>query len=215
MGWLTLTAAILLATNSVGSATAAPPGFPHARSIRPHAATTGNCPPNPSGSGILPDGDFSQAPIPVGGYTNGVPRGTEFAPDWIVTGRTIDFVGPGEWGPNDPYCTVDLDGTPGPGGIRHSGVATNQGASYTVSFQFSGNGTCGPTIKTMLVKAAHQFQTFTWDITNGNDAQHGVWVAETWTFVAKGAITALTFKSQDPRGNCGPMIAAISVAQST
>jgi hypothetical protein len=162
--FLGLGASIALITTCVASA------GPMTRMNAIHAkqfASSQNCPAYQGGTGILTDGDFSQAALPPTGSTNGIPRGMEFAPDWIVKGRTIDFAGTSGWPPTAaPYCSVDLDGTPGPGGIEHSAFASQRGEMYTVSFQLSGNGACGPTVKTMLIKAAKQFATFTWDISN-------------------------------------------------
>jgi hypothetical protein len=103
------------------------------------------CPQNPGGSGILPDGDFSQARFPR--VFRDVRRGRSFAPNWTVTRKTIDFVG-GYWRGPDGLCSVDLDGEL-PGAIESGRIATGDGAGYTVTFSLSGNGDCGPTIKTM------------------------------------------------------------------
>ena len=110
-------------------------------------------------------------------------------------------------------CSVDLDGI-AVGAIKHNAFATTPSAAYTVSFLLSGDATCAPTVKTMEVKAAGQSQTFTWDISKGNDAQHGVFQAETWSFTAASLSTALEFASLDRRGSgCGAVIAAIAVTQ--
>jgi hypothetical protein len=222
----------IAAVVAVAGCAGAPSAFPTTGSLQQieHASSSGGgsrssdalagprrrraiCPSDPSGTGLLTDGDFSQRSIPSRGYRNGISRGP-FAPDWVVTGRTIDFVGPKAWPPAvNPYCSVDLDGTPGPGGIRHLPFATEQGASYTVTFQLSGNGNCGPTVKQMVVKAAGQSTAFQWDISSGNSVENGVWAPETWAFIAQSATTVLAFASRDPAGNCGAVVAAISVTQ--
>jgi Protein of unknown function (DUF642) len=176
-----------------------------------------NCPAWPSGSGILSDGDFSQAINPVT-VELALRRGTIFAPDWIVTGpKTIDFYGsPGnDWHGIDGLCNVDLDGTPGPSGIQHAAFRTKRHAAYTVTFEFSGNGACGPTVKMMTVSTdGGQFSQFTWDISSGNTVQNGIWAQESWQFSATSKLTTLTFQSNDPKhGNCGPVVAAISVTR--
>jgi hypothetical protein len=177
------------------------------------------CPASPGGSGILPDGDFSRAREPKDGGAFGLAKGTVFAPHWIVTGpRTIDFYGFSvEWtGPNG-VCSVDLDGTPGPGGILHDPIRTRIGATYTVAFLFSANGGGGgdPTVKRMTVRVDRsQFMQFSWDTTGGNDANNGDWTLETWQFKAYHAMTSLHFESNDrPRANWGPVVAAISVTR--
>jgi len=212
----TMSVCAFLLALPVGSAAAAPvrlgapPGSTGVH--RAHSASS-NCPVWSGGTGILADGDFSEAPDPGTGLPT-FHRGAVFAPDWTVTGDTIDLYGSTAWGPDTGYCSVDLDGTPGPGGIRHTAFATKSGQPYTVTFLLSGNGACGPTVKTMSIIAARQFTTFTWDISNGNDAQHGVWLPESWVFKAHGPNTILQFKSKDSPGNCGPVVAAISVTPS-
>jgi hypothetical protein len=164
---------------------------------------------------MLPDGDFSQAPDP--GNDKGVRAGTVFAPSWIVTKRTIDFEGTNPyWVAPNGVCTIDLDGSPGAGGIKHSSFATRRGATYTVTFLLSGNGAGPPVVKNMTVKAGEdQFTQFSWDTTNGNDAQNGDFTTETWQFKAVHRSMTLTFQSQDPvKGSFGPIVAAISVALS-
>ena len=93
------------------------------------ASTSGSCPALPGGTGILTDGDFSQAPDP--GSEQGLPAGTKFAPDWVVererTHRLLRlrrFVGRAA----RVLCSVDFDGsgTEGvvTGAIRHGRVRT-------------------------------------------------------------------------------------------
>jgi Protein of unknown function (DUF642) len=181
--------------------------------------TQPNCLAWPGGTGSLTDGDFSETLDPPGpsGVLDALRKGTVFAPDWVVTGHnTVDFSGS-----NNPYwqapynvCNVDLDGTPGPGGIEHRGIATAIGRQYTVTFEFSANGFCAPTVKTMTVSVGgKQSERLTWDASNGNDAEHGVWMPESWQFTAVHKKSKLRFKSNDPVGNCGPLVAAVSVTQ--
>jgi hypothetical protein len=180
-----------------------------------------HCPGWPAGSGLLADGDFSEAPDPA--VTQGLRVGTEFAPHWIVRERTIDFYGPGDaWKVPSNACVVDLDGSGsmGAGAIAHSPVETKIGRTYTLGFLFSGNKHCahyqhGPPIKTMLVEAAGLRTTlgqiFYWNTANGHDAEHGVFEPRTWTFTATNRRTEFYFKSLDRpvTTNCGPMVAAV------
>jgi Protein of unknown function (DUF642) len=158
------------------------------------------------------DGDFSGAPDPGGGLPT-FGHGSVFAPDWVVTKRTIDLYGSTAWPNLDGLCSVDLDGTPGRGGIKHAAFTTTPGTAYNVTFVFSGNGACGPTVKTMKIKATGgQTTQLTWDISNGNDAQHDIFTQPTWQFSAKNSATTLSFTSLDTgHGNCGPVVTAISV----
>jgi hypothetical protein len=189
---------------------------PRAAHVQRNAAE-GDCPASPSGSGILADGDFSQAIEPSNGGAFGLRKGTVFAPDWIVTGpRTVDFYGFSiEWSAPNGVCSVDLDGSPGPGGIRHALFPTRRGAAYTVSFLFSGNGGGAPTVKQMTVSVDRsQVMAFSWNTAGSNDAQNGNWTLETWQFRARHQMSSLHFESTDPRGgNNGPIVAAISVTK--
>jgi Protein of unknown function (DUF642) len=177
-----------------------------------HSATSyGNCPPLAGGTGILPDGDFSQGTnwgdqVPL--YHNG----QVFAPYWEVSKKNINFNG-STWGNVDSLCTVDLDGNV-PGAIKSSAFSTKPGASYTVSFILSGNGYGPPTVKTMKVSVAHQFASYTWNISGGNNALNGDWQVNTWVFKANQRSAVLHFTSEDPKGSVwGPVIAGISVTE--
>ncbi len=195
------------------------------RSSREGPIKASNCPASPSGSGILTDGDFSQAPDP--GSWQGIKVGTEFAPDWVVAQNTIDFYGPtGAWHVPGNLCSVDLDGSgpSGVGAIAHTPTETTAGTTYNVTFLFSGNRHCaryqrGPRIKTMLVEAEAQAKTqggvFYWNTAHNHDAEHGVFTIESWTFKAVDRTTTLEFQSLDQpiTSNCGPVVAAISLTQ--
>jgi hypothetical protein len=176
------------------------------------ARALSKCPANPNGSGILPDGDFSRA-VDTGHHYTTFYKGQGFAPSWRVVKRTSDFLG-SQWWPVG-FCIVDLDGI-NVGGIGHSGFRTIPGTMYTVTFMLSGNSDCPPTVKTMIVTAAHQSGKFTWNVANGNDAQHDKFGAESWSFVAAGHVSTLEFLSEDPRGNrgCGAVVGFIAVAPS-
>jgi hypothetical protein len=179
----------------------------------PSAAThpPGRCPAWPSGTGLLLDGDFHQAPYP-GSYQTYY-KGQGFSRDWRVTLRSIDVVGTDFRNPGG-ICSVDLDGVR-VGAIAHSPFPTRPSAGYTVTFLFSGNAGY-PTVKTLHVEAAGQSETLQWDTSNGNDAQHGVFVQQSWNFTALSSKTRLVFTSLDPNGpksRNGPVIAAVSVAR--
>ncbi|MGA9418435.1 MAG: DUF642 domain-containing protein [Candidatus Cybelea sp.] len=190
------------------------------------ASGSGNCPALPGGTGILTDGDFSQAPDP--GSEQGLPAGTKFASDWVVSERTIDFYGSDvSWDEPHGLCSVDLDGsgTEGVGAIRHGRVRTTVDATYTVGFILSGNVNCAqgqgnPRIKRLLVEAVGVGrmigQVFDWRTAHGHDAQHGDFKMERWRFTAFSTETSFVFQSLDrpDKSNCGPVVAGISVSES-
>jgi choice-of-anchor C domain-containing protein len=167
----------------------------------------------PSGSGILRNGDFHLSPNPGPGVVTWS-KGANFTRAWAVTKGSIDLVGPGDFNPPNGVCSIDLDGI-SVGGIGHAPFDTVAAAAYTVGFQFSGNGSCGPNVKTMLVKAAGQSTTLTWDLSTQGSANNGNFLQETWIFTATGSRTSLTFTSLDqpPTNTCGPVVAAVSVTK--
>lgn len=181
--------------------------------VRPHAPRVhhlANCPAYAGGTGILTDGDFSQATDP-GNQLPTFTHGEAFAPDWVVAHRNINLYGSTAWGPSSGFCSVDLDGQK-VGTIAHAGIPTQSGSQYTVTFMMSGNGACGPTVKQMTLIAGSQSVQFTWNISSGNDAQNNAWAPESWTFTAHGSVSTLEFQSKDPKRNaCGAVVAAIAV----
>jgi hypothetical protein len=176
----------------------------------------------PGGSGILVDGDFSQAQKPSGAHAT-FSKGAYLAAEWKVTRGSIDLQSYGsDAKPPHHVCSVDLDGW-SVGAIEHDAIPTTASTSYTVTFLFSGNGRSNcpadePPVKTMSVRAAGQAQRFTWDTSNGNNAENGDFAPETWTFAAIGPMTKLAFVSLDGTKKnrnfiCGPVVAAVSVSQ--
>ncbi len=175
----------------------------------------GYCPANPSGTGILPDGDFSQG-LNDGDHFTEPSKGTVFAPDWKVSKRNIDFNGTTFW-EMDGYCSVDLDGN-NAGGIVASAFPTKPGSSYAVTFLLSGNGGQGkgnpPVVKTMVITAANQFQTFTWDTSNDNDVEHGKFANGILGIPSKAPYDdAEVYESGPSASSRGAVVAAILVAK--
>lgn len=163
----------------------------------PAVAQSGLCPAAPGGTGLLTDGDFSGAQWP--GVLKTYSAGQEFAPDWLVMEATIDLNGSYFQTPNG-LCSVDLDGTPGYGEIRHESIPVTIGQTYTVSFLFSGNGGGPPLVKHCRIRADFQYRNYSWDIRHNHDAQHGVWSQQSWSFTARGTGTWLRFDSLDETG---------------
>jgi hypothetical protein len=216
--WTAVLVAVL--TLGVGGFVPAAPTTHPSPLVRSHPIMNqADCPAYSGGTGILADGDFSQAVDPGNNYPD-FRKGSLFAPDWSVSKSNINFYGSTSFGYPAGYCAVDLDGSPGAGAIRHNAFATTKGEMYTVTFLFSGDGFgCygqSPPLKTMLVKADAQFQTFTWNTADGNTAQNDDWGQESWSFQARGQSAVMTFRSEDPKAsNCGPVVAAISVTQNS
>lgn len=215
--------AVVLLVGCGGSPALVNSGINPASHVRAQSGSYRYCPALPGGTGILTDGDFSQAPDP--GSRQGIPVGTKFAPDWVVGERTIDFYGSDvSW--DEPYglCSVDLDGSghAGVGAIRHGPVKTTFDAAYTIGFIISGNTNCArgqgnPRVKRLLVEAVSRTRTigqvFSWNTAHSHDAQHGDFAMVRWHFTALSDRTSFVFQSLDrpDHSNCGPIVAGMAV----
>lgn len=182
--------------------------------VVPAARAKSKCASSPNGTGLLFDGDFHLRTDPGKNYDE-YPKTARMAPGWRVRKGTVDLVGSTRWPMPYHLCIVDLDGNT-PGGIKSRELATTPSSNYTVAFQMSGNGDCGSKIETMELQVAGQEQQFTWNTANNNDAQHGVYQFEQWSFAATASTTKLVFLSLDtPPSGCGPIVAGIAVTPST
>jgi choice-of-anchor C domain-containing protein len=114
---------------------------------------------------------------------------------WVVTRATVDYIG-GAWPGLDGACSLDLDGTPGFGGVAQDFVTT-PGQEYRISFSMAGNplqyDPSEPDLKLMRVSAAGSFADFSF-LTDVNDNS---WESHEWFLTALGAQTTLEFYSLD------------------
>ena len=179
-------------------------------------ATNPDCPPYAGGTGILADGDFSQAPDPGNG-SRVFSKRQDFAPDWRVKRGSIWFYGSTAWNGGPGYCSLNLDAYHR-GTITHSAVRLMLHKQYTLTFLLSGDSACNGkrsnSIKALNVKVGEQWKVFVWDTAHGNDVQHGVWGAESFTFEATRPRALIHFRSMDWELNhCGPVLAAMGLVQ--
>jgi choice-of-anchor C domain-containing protein len=116
----------------------------------------------------------------------------------VVTGNRIDYLGP-PWDVSDGVRALDLDGNGGIGGIAQT-FATTLGQTYVVSFDLSGNPQGGPLVKDVRVEAGAFTQDYTFD-TFGQTRENLIWQTITFSFVATGATTTLSFASLSPSDN--------------
>ena len=157
---------------------------------------------------LIKNGGFDLGPQPSNFTT--LARGSTAIPGWMVTLGTIDIIGPNWHDADGGKNSIDLDGTPGPGGIAQS-FATTKGAKYTVSFALAANPDCGPTMKRLMVTAGPANLRYAFDSSHASDAHMG-WQTKSFSFKASGSRTTLAFTSLDPKGSlCGPAIDAVRV----
>ena len=142
---------------------------------------------------LLVNGSFEDGPS-VADFVN-LEAGTVGAndiPGWTVTQENIDYIGT-EWVPSDGDRSIDLDGTPGFGGIAQT-FSTVPGQQYQVVFDMAGNPGGLPAVKRMQVEAAGQSAEFSFDVTGRTLSDMG-WIEHSWEFTASDSSTTLEFVS--------------------
>src|SRR5271157_4185829 len=158
-----------------------------------------------TGANLLVNGSFEQP----GGNDILSATGSTITGWTVVAGTNVDYIHTYFTCSDGAFC-LDLDGTPGAGGIAQT-FATTPGTAYTVTFDMAGNPAAGPTVKQMRVQAAGQSASFSFDIT-GHSANSMGWTTKTWTFTANSSSTTLEFDSLDgPNSNYGPALDNVRV----
>lgn len=161
---------------------------------------------------LLTNGSFETWPGRVPTYVS-IPGGSTALAGWTATGTTIDLVG-GGWQQADGSLSLDLDGSPGPGGVEQS-FATTPGQWYSVEFFMAGNPQCGNPIKTILVEAAGTSSTFSFDV-NGHSFTSMGWELRSWCFRAASTSTTLSITSLTSTStNCGAALDGVVVEASS
>ncbi len=131
---------------------------------------------------------------------------------WSVTSGTVDWVG-SYWTAENGSYSLDMNGN-GPGAIAQT-FSTVQGRTYSVQFYLAGNFECDPATRILDVSAtggttrAYRFAEPTdYSLTNMG------WTGETYTFVASGTATTLTFAADtNDQSACGPALDNVSVTE--
>ncbi|MBL9148159.1 MAG: choice-of-anchor C family protein [Phycisphaerae bacterium] len=161
---------------------------------------------------LLINGSFETWPGRVPSYVS-LPGGSTAMAGWITTGNTVDLVG-GGWQQADGSLSLDLDGSPGPGGVQQT-FATIPGQWYTVEFFMAGNPQCGDPVKALSVEAAGFSNTFTFNTAGHSFVSMG-WELRSWCFRAHETSTTLTITSLTASAtNCGAAIDGVVVEASS
>jgi choice-of-anchor C domain-containing protein len=140
--------------------------------------------------------------------------------DWKVSSGSVDYIG-SYWTASDGVRSIDMNGLAA-GSISQE-ISTNVGLLYTVTFDLSGNPDSrsdkndpyySPSNKVVSVSANElQLDTFSFDtVAVGNTKSDMEWAPQTYTFVATGTSTVLTFASQII-GAFGPALDNVVVNQ--
>jgi choice-of-anchor C domain-containing protein len=165
----------------------------------------------PDGNLII-NGSFEDSPD-VDGY-HSLDEGSDAIKGWVVTRGQIDLIGARHWKAAAGKKSVDLNGSPGFGGIKQS-FTTQKGHRYCVQFQMAATpATYGGDGKVkLLVRAAGEKEAFSADATD-NPSPEIRWTRKKWTFTAADDTTTLEIYSLDrDDGNCGPAIDDVSVTE--
>lgn len=166
------------------------------------------------GNMILPA--FAATSVSNGSFENGsnpgvfttVSAGQTNITDWNVVSGTVDYIGT-YWQASNGTRSIDMDGNDA--GTISQTLATTPGATYTVTFDMSGNPDGGPVVKTMDVSAGTTTQSFSFDTTGISKTAMG-WVGKSFTFTTTSANTTLTFASTTP-GFYGAALDNVAITQ--
>jgi choice-of-anchor C domain-containing protein len=161
---------------------------------------------------LLVNGSFDQWRTAITDYVV-LSEGSTAMAGWTVTGTSVDLVG-GGWQQADGLYSLDLDGTPGPGGVSQT-FQTQPGAWYALEFLLAGNPQCSAGVKSMRVDAAGGSRTFTFDVSGTSFGSMG-WESQSWCFQAIAEFTTISFISLSSAGSfCGPALDGVVVELSS
>ena len=128
---------------------------------------------------------------------------------WTVDAGSVDWVGT-YWPAQDGSMSIDMSGLE-PGTLSQT-LATSIGDTYTVSFYLSGNPAGPPVVKTLDVSATGgTVSSYSFDA-SANTLSSMIWTQETYSFLATGTSTTLSFISTTP-GPFGPALDDVVVTE--
>lgn len=157
----------------------------------------------PSRENLIVNGSFEEG-IQPGEYKILKP-GEKSVTGWIITRDTVDYIGsyfPSSHGQR----SLDLDGTPGFGGIRQE-FRTEPGKKYRLTFDLAGNPEGAPDYKRLGVKVNDHMAIFTHDASTN-------WTKQGLEFTAQGETTELEFFSMNREGDYyGPLLDNVVVEE--
>jgi choice-of-anchor C domain-containing protein len=159
---------------------------------------------------LLVNGSFETNPGTNGtGYYDLQPGDTRIT-GWVVEQGPVDCVGTEFWYAADGLYAMDLNGSPGIGGIKQT-FGTTSGQMYSVTFDMAGNPSV-QALMTMKVQAAGQATNFSFSTVGHNRTNNMGWVQDSWNFTAVDTLTTLEFLSTFSNSVYeGPAIDAVSV----
>jgi len=141
-------------------------------------------------SNHVANGSFEQ----FGG--GGTSTGSTAITGWTVIGSDVDRVASSGWQSGDGSYSLDLNGFH-PGGVQQV-LQTTPGEQYTVGFDLSKNpgNTDHATVQVSVDNTSLTSQSYTFS--DANSATNMMWSQQSFTFVATGTTTTLSFASTYP-----------------
>jgi len=166
---------------------------------------------------LIVNGSFEDGVSIPAGFVTVAGGDTTSITGWEVLGggTAIDYIG-SFWLASDGVRSLDLDGSPGPGGIQQT-FGTEVGKAYKVDFDMAGNSARAPYVKWMQVAALGagpaplNTKVFSFDSTASTVNAMG-WAPMEFAFIANSASTTLRFSSMTPAAAtdwekyCGPAL---------
>lgn len=158
---------------------------------------------------LLNNGSFETGVLR--GPSSALNLGSDAITGWTVNRGRVDYIGT-FWQASHGVRSIDLDGTPGPGGIAQT-FRTVPGQTYTVRFDLAGNPDGPPRFKVMVAAVAGNVRRFTFDVSGHSKSAMG-WSTQSFTFRATKTTSTLEFYSLDAPGNWnGPAIDNVWVSE--
>ncbi len=146
----------------------------------------------PASANLIANGSFEDSSLDPGATWIPMGAGDTSITGWTTVGAGVDYMRT-ILAASDGERSIDLNNITSGGGIAQT-FATNAGWIYTVEFDLSANMYGGPSPKVMSVAAAGQSAEFEFDyIAAGSTASDPAWERISWTFVASGSLSTLTF----------------------
>ncbi|MCX8154864.1 MAG: choice-of-anchor C family protein [Verrucomicrobiae bacterium] len=159
----------------------------------------------PFGWGAIINGSFELGP-PIVGDAVFVGGGSTDINGWIVTGHSVEVLGP-PWDAFDGNRCLDLSGYDA-GGVQQT-FSTIPGMTYAVTFNLAGNPEGPPQYKQVRV-SVDSFQ-HDYEVNSAGQTRYNLdWIPISFQFVASGSSATLWFKSQQ-NDAYGPLLDNVAV----
>ena len=166
-----------------------------------------------AGAATITNGSFEVGPAAANGYFAELGFGDTQIAGWTVGGNSIDYINPSNpyWVAQDGTRALDLSGS-APGSISQT-LDTVAGQSYTVSFYMAGNPDGAPSTKAMSVDInGLGVQNYSFDASGVVSYANLGWTLETYTFVATGTSSVLTFTDLNTGSPYGAALDNVSIS---